>query len=118
MYLGKKCSRTAKRRFWIELPRSRGWAVRLPSTAVSRAVLSPRRCGILCVDKASTRLAALTWSTLSHVGLAPVRREIPVLSSASSAKFSPYCITLHYCYCSKDGHWQHEEEENQQPIPK
>lgn len=110
----KKCLRTDKWSVWIALPRSRGWAVELPTAAISRAGLSFSRCGIFSVDK-----ALLHWpGAHSHVGIAPVRREIPVLSSAFPAKFSPYCITFKYCYCSEDGYRQHQEEENQQPIPK
>lgn len=101
----------------IALPRSRGCAVKLPTAAISRAVLYFRRWGFFCAGKTSTCLAALTWGT-SHAGIAPVRREIPVLSSAFPAKFSPYCITFKYCYCNEDGYRQHQEEENQQPIPK
>lgn len=95
-------------------PKEQGWAVKLPTAAISRAGLSFRRCGIFCVDE-----ALLHWpGAHSHVGIAPVRREIPVLSSAFPAKFSPYCITFKYCYSNEDGYRQHQEEENQQPIPK
>lgn len=52
----KKCLRTDNWSVWITLPRSKGWAVK---------VWYFRRCGIFCVGKASTCLAALTWSTLS-----------------------------------------------------